>query len=64
MIMKQKYNFLTKEAAAIRNCERLRLLRSIFSQPPLYYILNSKVLVKGQSFNKSTRESILNSSWK
>ena len=39
VIMKQKYNFLTKEAAAVRNCERLRLLRPIFSQLPMYYII-------------------------
>ena len=64
VIMKQKYNFLTKEAAAVRNCERLRLLRSIFRQTPMCYILNSRVLMKGQSFKKSTRESMLNSSWK
>ena len=47
VIMKQKCNFFTKEAAAVRNCERLRLLRSIFCQTPMYYILNSKSVNEG-----------------
>ena len=62
-ISKQKYDFLRVEAVAVRQCERLRILRSIFSQPRLYYLLDSVNLVKGQAY-KSTREQILNASWK
>ena len=62
-ISKQKYDFLRVEAVAVRQCERLRISRSIFSQPPLYYLLDSVNLVKGQAY-KSTREQILNASWK
>ena len=62
-ISKQKYDFLRVEAVAVRQCERLQILRSIFSQPPLYYLLDSVNLVKGQAY-KSTREQILNASWK
>ena len=62
-ISKQKYNFLKAEATAVRKCKRLQVLRSIFSQPPLCYLLDSVNLLKGQTY-KSTREQILNASWK
>ena len=62
-IMTQKYNFLKSESLAAQKCERLRILRSIFRHPLLYYLLDSTCLMKGQSY-KSTRERILNSSWK
>ena len=62
-INKGKCDFLTEEAKAVCKCERLRILRSRLSQPSLYYLLNSKILMKGRSY-KSTREHILNSSWK
>ena len=62
-ISKQKYDFLRVEVTVVRKCERLRILRSIFSQSPLYYLLDSVNLVKGQTY-KSTREQILNASWK
>ena len=50
-ISKQKYEFLRVEAVAVTKCERLRILRSIFSQPPLHYLLDSVNLVKGQTIN-------------
>ena len=59
----KKYDFLKEEAAAARQCERLRVLRSIFSQPALLYLLGSNILMRTPSIN-STREYILNSSWK
>ena len=62
-ISKQKYDFLRVEVTVVRKYERLRILRSIFSQSPLYYLLDSVNLVKGQTY-KSTREQILNASWK
>ena len=36
----KKYVFLKEEATAVRQCERLRILRSIFSQPTLLYLLD------------------------
>ena len=60
---KQKCDFLRVEVTTVRKCERLRILRSIISQPPLYCLLVSVNLVKGQTY-KSTREQILNVSWK
>ena len=62
-ISKQKYDFLRVEAVAVRKCKMLRILRSIFSQPLLYYLLDSVNLVKSQTY-KSTRKQILNASWK
>ena len=62
-IINQKYNFLIEESKAVSNYERLRILRSIFSLPPMCYLLNLKHLMRGQSY-KSTREHILNSSLK
>ena len=59
-ISKQKYDFLRVEVVAVRKCERLR---SIFNQPPLYCLLDSVNLVKGQTC-KSSREQILNATWK
>ena len=60
-ITDQKYNFSVEESKVVHNCEILRTLRSIFSQPLMYYLLDSKLLMKGQSY-KSTGERILNSS--
>ena len=54
---------LSGESKAVRKCERLRILRSIYLQAPLLYLLDSEDLMKIRDF-KSTREQILNSSWK
>ena len=61
-IQSKKYDFLKEEAAAVRQCERLRILRSIFSQPALFCLLNSNILMKTPPIN-STRDYILNSNW-
>ena len=64
-IKEQKYKLLAAEAAAIKSCERVRILRNIFSLPPLYYLLNSTNLMRrGKQTYKSTREQIVNCSWK
>ena len=34
---KKKKDLLEEETTAVRGCERLRILRSIFAQPPLLY---------------------------
>ena len=62
-IKKKMYQFLALESRTIHLCERLRVLRSIYAQPPLLYLLNSQVLMQKKS-SKSTRELIINGSWK
>ena len=57
------YEFLALESRAVHLSERLRVLRSIYAQPPLLYLLNSQVLLQIKSL-KSTRELIINRSWK
>ena len=57
------YKFLLLESGAVHLYERLQVLRSICAQPPLLYRLNSQVLMIIKSF-KSTRELIINGSWK
>ena len=42
MIQKKKvYVFLGLESQAVHLCERLRVLRSVYAQPPLLYLLYS-----------------------
>ena len=55
--------FLALESCAVHLCERLRVLRSIYAQPPSLYLLNSQVLLQVKSL-KLTRELIINGSWK
>ena len=57
------FEFLTSESHAVHLCERLRVLRSIYAQPPSLYKLDSQVLMILRSL-KSTRELILDGSWK
>ena len=57
------YEFLALESRAVHLSERLRVLRSIYAQPPLLYLLNSQVLLLIKSL-KSARELIINGSWK
>ena len=61
-IHKKKLEFLSEESKAARKCERLRILRSIYSQAPLLYLLYSEVLMKIRGF-KSTGEQVLNGNW-
>ena len=42
----KKYGFLALESRAIHLRERLRVLRSIYAQPPLVYLLNLQVLLQ------------------
>ena len=42
----KKYGFLALESRVIHLCERLRVLRSIYAQPPLVYLLNLQVLLQ------------------
>ena len=61
-IQSKKYDFLKEEAAAVRQCERLRIPRSIFNQPALLFLLDLNILMKTPSIS-STRDYILNSNW-
>ena len=57
------FEFLTSERRAVHLSERLRVLRSIYAQPPSLYKLHSQAVMIFKSL-KSTREPILNGSWK
>ena len=57
------YKFLELEGKGVHLCERLRILRSIHSQPPVLYQLNNSVIVTFISL-KNIRELIINGSWK
>ena len=39
------YEFLAVGCRAVYLCERIRVLRSIYAQSPLLYLLNSHVLL-------------------
>ena len=62
-IKEKMYEFLALESHPVHLCERLRVLRSIYAQPPSLYLLNSQLLLQIKSL-KSTRELIINGSWK
>ena len=62
-IPKKMFAFLALESRAVHLCERLRVLRSIYAQPPLLYLLNSQVLLQIKKL-KSTRELIINGNWR
>ena len=62
-MLEKKYNFLKEEAKVIENNQRMRVLKQIFSQSPMFYILNSSLFVITKGW-KSTRAQILNNSWK
>ena len=47
------YEFLALESCDVHLCERLRVLRSIYAQPPLLYLLKSQVFLQIKSL-KST----------
>ena len=57
------YKFLELEGKGVHLCKTLSILRSIYSQPPILYQLNSSVIVTFISL-KNTRELIINESWK
>ena len=58
----KNYDFLKEEAAAVKQCERLHILRSIFSQRTWLCLLHLNILMRIPSIN-STRDYILNSNW-
>ena len=62
-IQEKKYEFLKEESKAVENNPKFHVLKQIFNQSPMFYILDSTIIsiTKG---SKSTKEQILNGSWK
>ena len=44
-VKKEMYKFLELEGKGVHLCKRLRILRSIYSQTPMLYQLNSNAIV-------------------
>ena len=66
VIAKEKDKILLYENRVVNDNERLRILRSIFSQPITYYTLktNNRYCGKNKKFDyTTTRDYILNSQW-
>ena len=61
LIPQKMFDSLAAEGKAVHLCERLSVLRLIYAEPPILYVLSSQVLVKSTNL-KSTRELILNGS--
>ena len=55
------YEFLELKEKGVHLCERLRILRSNFYQPPMLCELNNSVIVTFAAL-KNTRELIINGS--
>ena len=64
VIQEEKNKILNGENAVVNNNERLRILRSIFSQPITYYNLKTNKRLSVNKFDyTTTRDYILNSKW-
>ena len=63
VIERERDRFLRLENEAAVHNERLRILRSIFAQPFVYYKLNSTARHANKINYISTRDYILNSMW-
>ena len=64
VIQKEKDEILKGENAVVNNNERLRILRSILSQPTTYYNLKTNKRFFANKFDyTTTRDYILNSKW-
>ena len=61
-IQDKKYDFLKQESNAIDNNPRMHVLKQIFAQSPMFYILNSTIISITKGW-KSTNEQIPNGSW-
>ena len=62
-IQDKKYEFLKQESNAIDNNPRMHVLKQIFAQSSMLYILNSTIISVTKDW-KSTKEQILNGSWR
>ena len=64
LFRKKKNEILKRENEVVNNNERLRILRSIFSQPITYYNLKMNICLSVNKFDyTTTRDYILNSKW-
>ena len=63
VIQEKMYEFLKEESKVIEKSPRLHVLKHIFSQNAILYILNSNVNCFTRGW-KPTKELIINSSWK
>ena len=45
-MQRKMFEFLGLESRAVNLCERLRVLRSMYAQSPLFCLLNSQVLLQ------------------
>ena len=62
-IQDKKYDFLKQESNTIDNNPRMHVLKQISAQTPMFYFLNSAIISNTKGW-KSTKEQILNGSWK
>ena len=61
--MKIKDYFMREERKACSKCERIRILRSILSQAPNYYKIDSNKRPKRKDVFKTTKGYILSGMW-
>ena len=64
IIQDKKHDFFKQESNAIdNNNPRMPVLKQIFAQSPMFYILNSAIISITKGW-KSTKKQILNGRWK
>ena len=63
VIMKIKDDLIREESKIFSKCERLRVLKSVLSQPPTYYKIDSIKRPNVKNIIKSTTEYILSGIW-
>ena len=61
--MKIKDDFIREKSKIFAKCERLRVLKSVLSQPPTYYKIESNKRPNIKNIIKSTKEYILSGIW-
>ena len=62
-IQEKKYEYLKEESKVLNDNQRLNVLKQIFNQSIMLYKLDSKIISVTKGW-KSTKEQILNGSWK
>ena len=62
-IQEKKYEFLKEESKTVENNPKFHVLKQIFNQSPMFYVLDSTIISITKGL-KSTKEQILNGSWK
>ena len=58
-----KDDLIREESNAIKNCERIRVLRSILNQVPTYYKLDSIKRPAVKQLTTTTKDYILSGLW-